>query len=78
LPNGHVGKDVIHEVGCRIRHSPTATRRTESPALAGESHEPVVATGVAVDAQETMGQNTALEIGTNLALDEAPERGEYA
>ena len=30
-----------------------------------------MATGVAVDAQETMGEHAALEIRTNLALDEA-------
>ena len=32
-----------------------------------------MATGVAVDAQEAMGEHAALEIGTNLALDEASD-----
>ena len=48
LPGGHFGKDVIDEVSCRVRHAPTTARGTESPPLARESHEAIVATGVAV------------------------------
>jgi hypothetical protein len=73
LPNGHFGKDVNHEVGGNVRHAPTTARGAESPSLARESHQPIVATGVAVDAQEAMGEHAALEIGTNLALDEASD-----
>jgi hypothetical protein len=64
---------MIDEVGCHVRHAPATARGTESPPLAGERDEPVVTTGVAVDAQEAMGQNAALEIGTNFALDEASD-----
>jgi hypothetical protein len=38
-------------------------------------HEPVVAIGVAVDAEEAVGQHAALEVRADLALDEAPDGG---
>jgi len=58
-------------VGGGIRHAASATRRTEASPLAGEGDEPVVTAGVAVDAQEAVGQHATLEIGADLALDEA-------
>jgi hypothetical protein len=71
LPDGRFGQHAVDEVGGRIGHSPTPTRRTEPPALAREGDEPIVVAGVAVDAQESMGEDAALEIGADLALDEA-------
>jgi hypothetical protein len=77
LPNRHFGKDVIDELGCHVRHAPTTARGTESSSLARERDETIVSACIAVDAQEPMGEHTALEIATNLALDEASDGGAH-
>jgi hypothetical protein len=38
-------------------------------------HEPVVAMGVAVNSDESVGQHAALEVRADLRLDEAPDGG---
>jgi hypothetical protein len=58
-------------VGGGIRRAASPTRRTKASSLAGEGDEPVVTAGVAVDAQEAVGQHATLKIGADLALDEA-------
>lgn len=47
---------------------------TEPASLTGEGDEAIVATCVAVDAQKAMSQHAALEVGADLALDEASDR----
>ena len=71
--NRSLRQDAIDEVGRCIHHSPPATEGTEPAPLAREGKGPVAATGDAVDAQEAIGDHAALEIGTNLALDEASD-----
>jgi len=60
-------------VGGGIRHPPTSTRRTESPAFAREGDEPIVTAGVAVDAKESVGEDAAREIAADLAFHEASD-----
>ena len=55
LPDRNLGKHPVDEVGVGVGHAAAATRRTEAATLAREGHEPVVAAGVAVDAEESMG-----------------------
>lgn len=43
LAQGHVGEDMIHEVGCRLYHALGITRRAGTPALAAERDQKVVA-----------------------------------
>jgi hypothetical protein len=73
LPDRDLGQYAVDEMGSGFGHAPSAARGTESSPLARKGHEPIVATGVAVDAQEAMGEHAALELGTNLALDEASD-----
>jgi hypothetical protein len=54
-----------------VGHSSSAAGRTEATPLAREGDEPVVAAGVAMNAQESVGEHAALEISADLALDEA-------
>jgi hypothetical protein len=58
-------------VGRCVGHAATAARWTEPAALAAEGDEPVVAAGVAVNADESVGQHAAFEIRADLPLDEA-------
>lgn len=69
LSNWGVGEDVIDEMGGGVRHTSRATGRTESASLARERHEQVVATVAAPKAREAMSEDTALEVGPQLALD---------
>ena len=75
LSNRNLRKDAIDEVGRCIRHSPPATGGTEPAPLTREGNEAIVATCVAVDAQKAMSQHAALEVGTDLTLDEASDGG---
>ncbi len=62
-------------MGGGVGHAATATGRTEAAALTREGDEPVVAAGVAVDPQESVGQHAAGEVRADLALDEAGHGG---
>ena len=75
LPDRDLGQHPVDEMGCGVAHAPSATGRTEAAALTREGHEPVVAAGVAVDTEEAVGEHAALEIGADLALDEAGDGG---
>ena len=75
LPDRDLGQDPLDEMGRRVGHATPATGRTEATALAGEGDEAIMAAGVAVDAEESMSAHAALEIGADLALDEAGDRG---
>jgi hypothetical protein len=62
LADGHVGNDVVHQVGCGLGHALGPARGTASPALAGERHEEVVAAGCASSPGKAVGQDAAPEI----------------
>ena len=49
----------------------TAARRTEPPSLARERNHTIQAAIVAVDTEETVGEDSTIEKGAELALDEA-------
>ena len=71
LSDGNLGQDPVDEVGRSVGHTPAAAGGTEAAAFAAEGDEPVLPARVAVDAQESVGQDSALEIRADLALDEA-------
>ncbi len=75
LPDRDLGQHPVDEVGCGVGHAAAATGRTEAAALTREGHEPVVAAGVAVDTEESVGQYSALHIASELALDEPSDGG---
>jgi len=52
---------------------PTAARRAKTATLTRERHYPIQATAVAMNAQESVRQDSAVQEGTELALDEAWE-----
>jgi hypothetical protein len=70
LTHGKSWNHVIDEMGSGLRHPPSAARRTESATLAREGHEPIMSASVAMNAQESMSEHTALEIRTDLSFHE--------
>jgi hypothetical protein len=70
LPHGHLRQHAIDEAGGGVGHSPSAAGRTKAAPLAGEGHQPIVATAVAVYPQETVGQDAARELRAHRAFDE--------
>jgi hypothetical protein len=58
-------------MGRRIRHAPSAARGTEAAALAREGDDTVEPALVAVYAHEAVGEDSAAQEGSKLALDEA-------
>jgi hypothetical protein len=71
LPNGHFGQNTVDERSGGVGHPPPAARWTESASLAREGDEPIVSARVAMDAQESVSEHAAFEIGANLSLDES-------
>ncbi len=71
MAHGYDGDDSVDQMGGGIRHAPSAARGAEGPALTRERDHSIVAAVVATDADETVGKNAALEVGPELALDEA-------
>ena len=67
--------DVVHPVRRGLRHAPRTARRAEAAALAAEGKKLVVAAFAAAQPQEAMSQDTALEEGVELILDEARKLG---
>ena len=61
-----------------VGHAPTAARRAEAAALAGEGHELVLSAARAVHARKAVSQDAAVEVAAELALDEAWEPGATA
>lgn len=47
----------------------------EAPTLAAERDEAVVSAGIAMDSEEAVSEHATLEVGADLALDEAGDRG---
>ena len=58
-----------------VGHATTTTGRTEATTLTREGDESVLAAGVAMDAEESVGQHAALELGADLAFDEPGDGG---
>ena len=57
LAHGHVGEDVVHQVGGGLGHALGVAGGAGAPALAGERDEEVVATGGAAGPCEPVGQD---------------------
>ena len=70
LPDRSDGNDPVDEVRGGVRHAATAAGRAEPTALARERHETLALAFVAADAQETVGQDAAVEERAELRLDE--------
>ncbi len=75
LSDRDLGQHPVDEMGRGVGHATTATGRTEAAALAREGDEAVVAAGVAVDPEKSVGEHTTLEVRADLALDEASDGG---
>jgi hypothetical protein len=60
-------------VRCRIGHAAAATGLTNGAALARQRQQPIPAAGSAKESYKAAGQNAALEIPTQLALDKPRE-----
>ena len=63
-------QDLVAEVRGTVLHPPSPAARTETPALAGEGHQPVVAALRAVDAGEAVVQDATAQESLEFALDE--------
>jgi hypothetical protein len=74
LPDRNLGQHAIDEMRCGVRDAPTSARGTEAAAFARKSDQAVVATRIAVEAQEAMRKLAAAEEGAKLLLDEARGR----
>ena len=70
LPDGQTAKHVVGQVGCQIRHSPPAARRTKPATLAREGDQDLVSAPVAAESGEATGHYAAGEKLAKLPLDE--------
>lgn len=61
---------MIDKVGGRLDHAPGATAGAETPPFAAEGNQVLVAAAVALDAQETMFQQAALQVTFELLAHE--------
>ncbi len=77
LAHRHVGDDVVHQVGRRLRHAPGTARGAEPAPLAAEGDQLVVAAVTAAQAQEAVGQDAAFEEGVEamIAAADQPDSG---
>jgi hypothetical protein len=73
LSHGNPWYHAIDEVRCTVRHPAASTGRTETPALAREGDQGVLAAGGAVDPSEAVGQDSAAQVGAELLLHEIGE-----
>ena len=71
LAYGNSRQHPVHEVRRRVGHMPTAARRAKTAPFTRERHHPIQATAVAVNAQESVRKNSAVQEGAQLTLDEA-------
>ena len=62
------------QVGSGLDHPACPTRGAETAALAAECNEMLVAAGIALNAQEAMLEEAALQVVVELPLDERGER----
>lgn len=70
LPHGHVGEDVVHEVGGALSHPSAAATGTEATPLARERHQPLASTRVAPEPGEAAGQEAAAQERCELGVNE--------
>lgn len=75
LAHGDIRKDVVHEVGGGLGHAASSTGGAEPSALAGEGNQEVGATAETVEAAEAMGEDSASEVGAELAFDVRRQAG---
>jgi len=61
-------------MGRRIRHAPSATRRTPDPSFATETQQAIVPAGLTPKPQETSLQNSTSQKGTEFPLNESRDR----
>ena len=78
LAHRHVRDDAVDQVRCRLRHAPRTARGAKAAALAAERQQLVVAALAAAQPQETMRQDSALQEGFELVLDEPGQLGARA
>ncbi len=71
LAYGNSRQHPVHEVRRRVGHMPTAARRAKTATLTRERHHPIQATAVAMNAQESVREDSAVQEGAQLPLDEA-------
>lgn len=64
----------INEMDCRLTHTPAATAWAETAALTAERHEMLVKAALALHTQESVGENSTLEILPELLNHEVWER----
>ena len=66
---------MVHQVRRRLRHAPGPARGAKPAPLATERHQLVVAAVAAVQAQEAVGQDAALQERVELVFDELRQVG---
>jgi hypothetical protein len=71
LAHRDLWNDVIDETGGGIGHSPSTTRGTEPSALTRECDQTIVAAAIAVYPDESSCEHAAVEVSTQLSLDES-------
>ncbi len=77
LPHGDRGEDVLDEVLGGVLHPASVAGRADV-GLAGEGHQPLETAVGTADSREAAGEDAAVEVGAQLALDEgrqAPAMG---
>jgi len=62
LADGHLGEDVIDEMGRGLDHAPSAAGGAEPAAFAGERDEVLVAAAIALHAHEAVFESAAAQI----------------
>ncbi len=75
LAHRHVRDDVVYQMRRGLRHASGSARGAEPPPLATEGQQLVVPAIPAAQAQEPVGQDTALQEGVELVLDELRQVG---
>jgi len=68
LAHGQMGKHVVSEMRGDLGHAPCVARRADSPALARERDEPVVAAVLTAYPSKAVGEDAALQVGTEVPL----------
>ena len=68
LADGHVGKDVVHQVGCGLGHALGIAGGAGASAFAGKRHQEVVAAARAPGPGEAVGQDAALQVAPKLSF----------
>jgi hypothetical protein len=71
LAHGRVGQHVVDEVRGGVGHTPAAAGGAEAAAFASKRDELIAHAARAVHAREAVGEQAALEVAAQLALDEA-------